>query len=219
MSLTPTLLSTLATSVAVGSIVISGLEPTILSDKALPSQATLSFAGNLPSVVSSQGPTSSPEETALIGVEGKIPFLSRSLTVYPLLPDAEGEENDLTPTLTENVIQPSTPISHAMLAWSGPVPALIQNGGQYIYPIVGSVVLNGLAPTSVLPEWQYPDRYPGKVTLETIPLEPTLILQRVTEGTAGSFSIQGLEPTLTQRYGWTTVASSSSPVWTDIPRV
>ena len=218
MSLAPSLKTTLVTSIAVGVATVEGLTPTVLTDRLLPVTAEMSVSGGIPLVVRSQGPTASVQDQAVLTLSQLIPGLRKFRTIYPILPDAEGEENDLTPVLIENVIEGTSP-AQAPLVWSGPIPALIQNGGQYIYPITGSVILNGLAPTSVMHEWEYPDRYPGKVTLETIPLEPTLILMRSAEVEQGSVTIEGLVPDLGTRYGWTTIDSQTSPLWTDIPRV
>jgi hypothetical protein len=218
MSLTPTLVTTLATAIGVGSVSIGGLGPTILTDKALPGAASISISGLNPTVVSSQGPTAYTE-TGYASLDGLLPELKRMLVIYPTLNDAVGEENDLTPTLVENVIEPTTPITHAIFTISGIAPSVIGNGQQGIAPVSGVVTINGLAPEVVLLDAEIIDRFPGKASLEMIPLEPSLLLERTQSPDQGALSFQGLVPTLALKYGWLTVSLSGSAVWTDVPRV
>ena len=232
MSLAPTLVLHRAVAVGVGLASLSGAVPVAFDPAAsvftYPTPATLSVPASsyFPTVVVVQGPYAAPN-CEPVTLAGRVPFMRGSLTVSPTLPDAAGVDNDLTPTLGWwDTLKPGV----AAIRWSGTggslAPTVLTDGGVTIYPLYPqdaniAAVVQGLAPDVQIPASEETSKAPAAGLVEVIGLEPTLQTEVTLIAPAAMTMIEwlvavGHPPTVTLRYGWTTVALSGDAVWTDV---
>ena len=216
MSLAPTLLKERTISVSVGLVATGGLIASMSLGFLTPASATVSFSTDtIPTVMVQTGPIAEPTQAPL-SLDGQIPFLERILVIAPALPDSIPDENDLTPTL---VWGDHADAGVGLVRMAGLVPAVITDGGQKIFPDVGSVVLAGLLPTASVPAGQDGVALPNRTELVAIGLVPDVLSTFPSDVDVGVLTIVGLIPDLAVRYGWQTVALAGDPGWVDVPTV
>ncbi len=214
MALAPTLLKFLTIAPAVAAASIGGQTPSFQLAYPQPARAALSVAGLIPTVVQQAGPYAGPDISAVI-LNPLAPTLLRTLIVYPTLPDSEGESNDLSVTVIWGT---NTAPSAGSVTVSGLGPILLTDGGGRATPAYLSTPARmiGLAPDLGIPAENERLKTPREAPLGMVLLEPTLLTTVTLESSVGSVAVVGLAPTFSFRYGWTTVESASTPVWTDV---
>ena len=232
MSLAPTLLLTNVIVAGLGAVSMAGQVPSAdnpnLATRS-PAPAGLVVATEAPTAIIAAGPYAAPDRNAL-ALSGPIPVLGKIRIVYPSLPDVEGVDNDLTPTVVQRVDLVLEPAQAEMrFARLGQImPIVITDGSQIAYvegtgPATMSALV-GLTPTLVLPAGEVVDRFPIKGRIDLLGLEPTMFLPWTitvppSMVTSNPPVVRGLAPTLTLRYDWRTVALTGEVVWTDIAAV
>jgi hypothetical protein len=189
--------------------------------------ATLSIpAGFSPAVITVQGPYAAPDR-GVVELAGRVPFMRGSLTVSPTLPDAAGVDNDLTPTLGWwDTLLPGVGEARWRGTGGALAPVVITDGSMIVYPLYPqdaniAAVVQGLAPDVQIPASEETSKAPAAGLVEMLGLEPTLQTEVTLIAPAAMTMIEwlvaaGHPPTLTLRYGWTTVALSGDAVWTDV---
>lgn len=215
MALAPTLLTFLTVAPAVASAAIGGQVPSFQIAYSEPARAVLSVSGLVPTVVQQAGPYAGPDISAVV-LNPLAPTLLTTLIIYPTLPDAEGESNDLSVTVLWGDV--ATPTG-GLVTFAGLAPILLTDGGGLATPAYLSTPAQmvGLVPDLVIPLENERLKTPREAPLGMIQLEPTLLTTVTLEnGVDSPITMAGLAPTFAFRYGWTTVESASTPVWTDV---
>jgi hypothetical protein len=232
MSLAPTLVLQHAITAGLGLVSMSGAVPVAFDPAAsvftYPTPATLSVPAStyLPTVVVVQGPYAAPN-CEPVTLAGRVPFMRGSLTVSPTLPDAAGVDNDLTPTLGWwDTLLPGVGEARWRGTGGALAPVVLADGGVTIYPLHPqdaniAAVVQGLAPDVQIPASEETSKAPASGLVEVRGLEPTLQTEVTLIAPAAMTMIEwlvaaGHPPTVTLRYGWTTVALSGDAVWTDV---
>jgi hypothetical protein len=215
MALAPTLLKFLTIAPAVAAASISGPTPSFPLAYLQPARAAVTVNSLAPTVVQQAGPYAGPDISPVV-LNPLAPTLLRTLIIYPTLPDAAGESNDLSVTVIWGTnAAPST----GLVTVGGLGPILIRDSGGLATPPYLSTPARmvGLAPDLGIPAENERLKTPREAPLGMILLEPTLLTTVTLEnGIDSPVTMVGLAPTFSFRYGWTTVEAATTPVWTDV---
>lgn len=215
MALAPTLLKFMTIAPAVAAASIGGQLPSSQLAYPQPARASLSVNSLAPTVVQQAGPYAGPDISAVV-LNALAPTLLTTLIVYPTLPDAVGESNDLSVTVLWATNAAPT---SGLVTVRGLGPILLTDGGGLATPAYLSTPARmvGLVPDLVIPLENERLKTPREAPLGMVLLEPTLLTTVTLEnGVDSPVTMVGLAPTFAFRYGWTTVESASTPVWTDV---
>jgi hypothetical protein len=215
MALAPTLLTFLTIAPSAAAAAIGGQVPTYDIAYPQPARASLSISGLIPTVLQQAGPYAGPE-IGEVTLNPLGPTLLTTLIVYPTLPDAAGESNDLSVTVLWEA-NPA-PLS-GLITVGGLSPSLIINDGQIVTPayLSAPATMAGLVPDLVISLQEQPLKTPREAQLGMILLEPTMVTTVTLEnGVDSPITMVGLAPSFSFRYGWTTVEAATTPVWTDV---
>ncbi len=215
MALAPALLKFLTIAPAVAEASIGGQTPSFQLAYPQPAQAALSVSGLAPTVVQQAGPYAGPDISAVV-LNPLAPTLLKTLIVYPTLPDASGESNDLSVTVIWGT---NTAPSSGLVTVGGLGPILITDGGGLATPayLTTPVQMVGLAPDLGIPAENERLKTPREAPLGMVLLEPTLLTTITLEnGVDAPVTMVGLAPSFSFHYGWTAVEAASIPVWTDV---